>query len=128
MRREELLREIARLDEEINRTIGSAELPRIDVRPFPYSIWLFTIGCFAWALFGDRIPGAYVYYLESVRYAWYLGIICAGVGFIAVVNWLFRGRGYQAKSEAYVSASRKARELQERRRELQTELRAISGD
>ena len=128
MRREELLAEIARLDEEINRTIASAELPRIDVRPFPYAIWLFTALCFAWVYLGNRVLSDYALYLDTVSYAWNIGIICGIVAVLATINWIFRGRGYQAKSDAYTIASRRARELQERRRELQTELKSISSE
>lgn len=128
MRRDELLAEIARLDEEINRTVSTVELPRIDVRPFPWAIWVFTALCFAWFFFGDRIPGAYSHYLASVNYAWNIGLVCGIVAVLATINWMFRGRGYQAKSDAYVTASRHARELQERRRELQSELKSISAE
>jgi hypothetical protein len=128
MRREQLLDEIARVDEEINQTIASAQLPRIDVRPFPYSIWIITAAFFAWYFFGDRLPGAYAQYLATADYARILGWICAAVAALATVNWMLRGRGYHSKNEAYLNASRRARELQERRRELQSELRAITGE
>lgn len=128
MKRDDILAEIARIDEEVNRTVSSVELPWLDVRPFPYGIWIFAALCYAWTHFGYRIPGAYAIHMETAPYSRYLGIICAVVGLLATINWLFRGRGYRAETDAYVQATRRARDLQERRRELQSELKVISSD
>ena len=128
MKRDELLKEIARLDEEINRMVASAKLPSLDARPFPFGTWTFAIMCFAWWQYGDRIPGAYIYYLNTYNYAYYLGLVIGLVAILSTISWFLRGRGYQTKNSAYLTASRSARALQERRRELQAELRAISRD
>ncbi len=128
MRRDNILREIANLDEEINRVIGATELPKLDARPFPLGTWIFAAMCFGWAEFGSMIPGAFHYHLQTGAYAWYLGLIMAGVAFLSTLSWLLRGRGDHNKSDAYYTASRKARVLQEQRQELQAELRAISGE
>lgn len=128
MKRDELLAEIARLDEEINRIVTSVELPHIDHRPFPMGLWLFCGICFAWYYFGDRLPGIYSYYVMSAHYAWYAGIIFILIAIYATLRWALGGRSYHRQSQEYTQASLQARELQERRRELQAELRAISAE
>ena len=128
MRRQDLLREIARLDDEINSTVAAAELPRLDYRPFPKGTWLFALLMLGWAEFGGYIPGSFYYHLQTARYDWYLGLVIALVAVLSTISWFMRSRGYKDKSEAYTEASRRARGLQERRRELQMELRALSED
>ncbi len=128
MTREEILKEIARLDEEINRTVAAVELPKLEHRPFPLGMWFLTAGCFAWYRYGGQIPQAYIMHYETAMYAYYLGIIFGVIAVLATISWIVRGRGYSSKSEAYTAAGRSARELQERRRDLQAELRAISRD
>lgn len=128
MRRDDLMAEIARLDAEINRTVTSVELPRLEYRPFPWGLWIFCGMCFAWYYYGDRVPGAYPYYVITAHYAWYIGLIFILIALYATLRWVFRGRGYHERSEAYGAASRRARDLQEQRRELQAELRAISQE
>lgn len=127
MRREDLQREIAQLDEEITRIIGSVELPQLKARTFPASTWLFAALCFAYVYFGFLIPGSYQVHMETHRYARWLGWAALLLALVSTLRWLFRGRGYQAKSAAYTNASRRARELQEKRQELQAELRAMEG-
>ena len=128
MKREELQREIARLDDEINRVISSVELPKLDVRPFPTGTWLFAFLCLAWWLYGYKIPGAYDYHLQTSVWAFRLGALMAMVALLSTISWVLRGRGYQNRSDAYTNASRKARELQERRKDLQAELRSLTQD
>jgi len=128
MRREDLLREIAEIDDQINSVIGAVELPKLNAVPFPTGTWVLAILCFAWWQFGGYIPGAFIFHLETARWAFYLGLVLSVFGFISTVRWMFSGRSYEAQSSAYTDASRKARELQERRRDLQAELRAISKD
>lgn len=126
MNREQILEEIARLDEEINRVLASAQLPKLEHRPFPLGLWALTGLSFAWWKYGDYLPGAYIYHFETAQYGFYLGIVFAVIAVLSSISWLIRGRGYGGKSEAYRSASRNARELQERRRELQAELKSLS--
>lgn len=131
MRRDEILAEIARLDEQINRTVSRVELPRVDAYPFPVGIWVFTLACFAWYLYADDIPATAMYHLQTAVYAKYLGWICGGFALLATMNWAYRAlssRRDRSKSEAYMAASRQARELQERRRELQAELRSLTEE
>ena len=128
MRREDIQREIARLDDEINRVVGSAELPKLQARPFPSGTWMLAILCLAWWQFGGYIPGTFRFHLETARWAFYIGLALAAMAFISTVFWMFSGQGYETKSQAYTDASRKARELQERRRDLQSELRALIKD
>ena len=128
MRREDLLREIARIDDEINAVVGAAELPRLNAVPFPTGTWVLAILCLAWWQFGGHIPGVFIFHLETARWAFYVGLLLAVFGFLSTIRWMFSGRSYQEKSSAYTDASRKARELQERRRDLQAELRALVKD
>lgn len=128
MRRELLLQEIANIDKELNRVVAASPLPAMNGRPFPLGAWVFAGMCLGWAEYGHRIPGAYLHYLQTARYAWYLGIAMAVVALFSTISWLVRSFGRSNKSENYFSASREARILQERRRDLQAELRAISGE
>jgi MFS superfamily sulfate permease-like transporter len=128
MNREQLLQEIARLDEEINRVVGSTRLPALEYRPFPIGTWITAAMFFAWWKFGDRLPGAYVYHYQSQNYAFYLGLIFIVIAIFSSISWFIRSRKYGKTSEEYTAASRDARELQERRRELQAELRALSKE
>lgn len=131
MRREQLLREIAEIDDRINQAVTSAELPTFEYKPFPLGTWILAIMLFAWSRFGSMIPEAYAYYDQTKTYAFYGAIVLGALALIRSVLWLLRGHGgraYQKKSSAYMEASRDARELQEKRRELQAELRAISGE
>ncbi len=127
MRREQLLKEIAEIDEEINKVVAATALPRLDARPFPLGTWIFAGMCFAWSEFGYKIPSAFHYYLQTETYARYMGIIIAIVAALSTISWLIRGSGQRGKNDDYFKTSRKARELQERRRDLQAELVAISG-
>ena len=126
MRRVELQKKIAQLDEEINSVLASTELPKLDVRPFPIGTWLFGFLCLAWVEFGSRIPAMYSYHLETAVWEWRLGLVIQAVAFLSTLSWFFRGRGYEYKSAAYTEASRKVRDLQERRRDLQSELRGLT--
>jgi type VI protein secretion system component VasK len=128
MRREQLQREIARLDEEINQVISSTEIPRLDMRPFPTGTWIFAILCFAWSLFGGLIPGAGVYHMETAGWAWIAGIVFVILAVISTISWFLRRRGYKERSGEYLQASRQARELQEKRRDLQAELRSLNEE
>ncbi len=128
MNRESLQRRIAQLDEEINQVITATEIPKLDVRPFPTGTWLVAILCFAWSQFGSLIPGARQYHLETAKWAWIAGIVLGVIAILSTISWFFRRRGYKGRSDNYMAASRKARELQEKRRELQAELRSLTEE
>ena len=125
MRREDLQREIARLDEEINQVIGATELPSLDIRPFPRGTWFFAAVCFAYAYLGYMIPGGREVHQDIQQYARWLGAGMTVIAVLSTILWFFKGRGYQNRSSSYMQASRRARELQEKRQELQAELRAL---
>ena len=125
MRREDLQREIARLDEEINQVIGSAELPSLDIRPFPRGTWFFGVVCLAYAYFGYMIPGGREVHQDIQQYARWLGMGMIVLAVISTIFWLFKGRGYQQRSDSYMQASRRARDLKEKRQEIQAELRSL---
>lgn len=128
MNRESLQREIARLDQEINAVISSTEIPRLDVRPFPTGTWLLAILCFAWSLFGQLVPGAARWHYKTANWAWIAGIVLGVVAILATISWLLRKRGQRGHSDDYMQLSRRTRELQEQRRELQAELRALNEE
>ncbi len=128
MRKEQLLQEIASLDEQITRLTAAAALPQYDSRQFPLGKWVLTALIFGWAEFGYRIPDAYIFHVKTARYAWYLTIFMVAVTLVSTFLWMMRGFNRHKNCDEYYTASRQARELQLRRKELQAELLVISGE
>lgn len=130
--REQLLKEIADLDAQINRLVASMKLPRIEYHPFPKSMWILALLCFGWTMFGADIPlpNAAEMHQQYSTWSWNLGLVCLVWALISTVSWIFkRGRGRrQEKSENYMENSRMVQGLQEQRRELQARLRDLTAE
>lgn len=121
MTREQIMREIAELDKEINRVLASAQLPSLKVKPFPWGTWFLTLLAFAWYVAGDLVPYANAYHAKYGYIGLYVGIIFGILAIISTLSWMFQRR--RPLSKEYEAATEKSKVLQERRRELQKRLR-----
>ena len=119
-------REIAEIDGELNRTLGSTTLPSLDSKPFPKGTWLLAFLAAAWWMFGSELPVISEYYPKYGEWGMYAAIGFGILALLTTLSWLFRRRG--GVSAEYRQASDKARILQERRRELQVQLRELEAD
>jgi len=119
---EELQKQIADLDREINRILAEKRLPPLKPpRPFPLSSWVLAIVLVAYYLFGDLLPYVGTYHGKFGLYAFYAGLVMALLALLLTVRWLF-SRAPRTPPE-YIEASRKAQELQNQRRLLEKQLR-----
>ncbi|MGI8907424.1 MAG: hypothetical protein ACR2IE_13145 [Candidatus Sumerlaeaceae bacterium] len=126
MQRDAIQREIAEIDGELNRVLGSTTLPSLEVKPFPKGTWLLAFLSAAWWMFGSDLPVISNYHSQYGDWGMYAAVAFGILGLMTTLSWLFRRRG--GMSTEYAQASEKARVLQERRRELQVELRELEAE
>lgn len=126
MDRAEIQREIAEIDQELNRTLGSTALPSLDVKPFPVWTWVLALVAAAWWMIGSDVPVISEYHGQYGEWGMYAAIVLGLLGLLSTLSWLFRRRG--GVSTEYRQATEKARVLQERRRELQVRLRELEAE
>lgn len=128
MNREDLLREITRIDSEINKVVVETELPSVRYQPFPKIGWILAGALALWAIFGQAVPHAEAQTIHA-QYSVY-GLYGAAIfGLLALLRTItfFTSRSSMlTKSARYRENSAKIRELQEQRRQLQSELNSIS--
>jgi hypothetical protein len=125
MTREDIQRRIADLDTEINRILGNARLPSLEIRPFPKGTWILFGLCLVYYFFGADIPYVDAYHNQYARYAFYASGILAILALWGTLTWLFRrGGGF---SKEYGEATAKVKDLQNERRELQAELKELQS-
>ena len=125
MTREDIQRRIADLDNEINRILGNARLPSLEVRPFPKGTWILSALCLGYYFFGGDLPYVDAYHSEYAKYAFGASGILAVLALWSSLTWLFRRRG--GFSKEYGEATAKVRDLQNERRELQAELKEFQS-
>ena len=125
MGRDDIQRRIAQLDNEINSIIGSAQLPSLEVRPFPKGTWIMAILLLGYYLFGADIPYISQFHEPYARYFYIGSGIFAVLAVWGTLSWLFRRRGGMSKE--YGAATAKVRDLQNERRELQSQLKELSS-
>lgn len=123
MEREEIHREIADIDRELTRVLGSAELPRLNSRAFPTGTYILTLLALAWWMFGGEAPYVSQYYGRFGEWGLYAAGVLALLALCGTVSWILRPRG--GMPAEYRTATEKSRDLQERRRELQARLREL---
>jgi hypothetical protein len=121
---DEIQREIADLDKQINDTYAETRLPSLrPARKFPSGSWGLAVICLGWHFFADLVPPVQSFHDLSKPYVLYAGLVLAAIAVLQTVFWFFGGT--PKASKAYTEATRKANELQERRRMLQQELKAL---
>ncbi|MCX7964155.1 MAG: hypothetical protein N2644_06720 [Candidatus Sumerlaea chitinivorans] len=119
---QEIQRQIAELDKQINNLIAEHRLPPIKpAKPFPLGTWILALLVAAWWLFGDMVPMVGSYRQMTTPYDWYATLILGALALLRTVLWLL-GRPRKTPPE-YLEVTRKVQELQEQRRLLQKELR-----
>jgi len=125
MKREQLQREIAALDERINTLISHNPLPDLKYKPFPSGWWILTVALFAWSLWGGLIPGLEIAQLKTANWAWIGGCISCIIAVITTFIWIIRKRHQRKSRSIFGNSGEQVRSLQDRRRELQAQLRAM---
>jgi hypothetical protein len=126
MDRASIQREIAEIDGELNRTLGATKLPSLEVKPFPIWTWLLAFAAAAWWMLGSDLPVIAEYHRSYGEYGLYAAIALGLLGLFSTLSWALRKRG--GVSQEYRQATEKARVLQERRRELQVQLRELDAE
>lgn len=126
MTRDQIQREIADLDRQLNQVLGSTQLPSLEARPFPTWTWIAAFLAAAWWMFGSDVPVIQNYHRDYGQYGLYAALILGLFALLSTLSWMFRRRG--GVSEDYKAATAKSRELQERRRELQVRLRELEEE
>jgi hypothetical protein len=126
MDRASIQREIAEIDGELNRTLGSTQLPSLEVKPFPVWSWVLAFLAAAWWMIGSDVPVISEYHGRYGEYGFYAAIALGLLALFSTISWALRRRG--GVSPEYRQATEKARVLQERRRELQVQLRELDAD
>ncbi len=119
---EELQRQIAEIDKQINKILVEKRLPPLKPpKPFPLGTWILALLVFGYYLFGDMIPYVGQYYADYGKYAMYVAGVVAILAVLRTVLWLF-SRNPKTPPE-YLEASQQVKELQDQRRLLEKELR-----
>ncbi len=127
MERNEILRQIAELERQVNAELAQTRLPgmRSSHKTFPSPMWGLTIFCFAWWGFGDMIPPAASIHAMTKPYAFYVACVLGVIAILQTVLWLF-SRG--AKADAgYMQHTQHVRELQQQLAQLRQQLRDMDA-
>ncbi len=123
--RAQLQTEIAELDRQINAELGKTRLPSLNTRnaSFPWSYYILAALVLAWWQFGGMLPipghDKYAHYAM-----WVGGAICV---FAVIRTFLWLIRRNPKGGTKYMEATTHVRELQQRRQELQKQLKEIEG-
>jgi hypothetical protein len=125
MTREDILRRIAELDNEINHILGNTQLPSLESRSFPMGTWIFAALLAGYYLFGADIPMIDRFHQPYGRYFFYASGLFAVLALWGSLSWLFRKRG--GVSKEYGEASVRVKGLQDQRRELQAQLKELES-
>jgi len=121
---EDLQRQIAEIDKQINKILVEKRLPPLKPpKPFPLGSWILAILLAAYYLFGDMIPVVGEYHALYSQYSMYAAMVVAAYALLRSVLWLF-GRNPKTPPE-YLEASQQVKELQNQRRLLEKELREV---
>lgn len=128
MQRDDLLREISRLDKEINLLVTETELPQINYVPFPSVSWFVAGFAALWAMFGGMIPQAEALrvYKQFGSYGYLAAAIFAVLASIRTFQYFLSKSTYSRTSGNYRENSLRIQELQAKRRDLQIELTTLS--
>jgi hypothetical protein len=119
---EDLQRQIAEIDKQINKILVEKRLPPLKPpKPFPLGSWILAILLAAYYLFGDMIPVVGGYHALYSQYSMYAAMVVAAYALLRSVLWLF-GKNPKTPPE-YLEASQQVKELQNQRRLLEKELR-----
>ncbi|MBX7244784.1 MAG: hypothetical protein K1X53_04755 [Candidatus Sumerlaeaceae bacterium] len=122
--RKELQQELADLDRQINAEVAKAPLPKMrDVhRRFPFAYFILGgLGIGYWAA-GDSIPGVSgSLHTSTADYGLYVGGVIIAIGVIRLLQWMFLSN-FKADAQ-YKEATVTVKDLQQKRRELQQELK-----
>jgi hypothetical protein len=125
MERNEILRQIAELERQVNAELAQTRLPgmRSSHKAFPSPMWGLTAFCFGWGAFGGQIPPAERIHAMSMPYAYYVGVVLGGIAVLQTVLWLF-SRGSTADA-SYIQHTHHVRELQQQLAALRQQLRDL---
>ncbi len=127
MRREEMLQEIASLDDQINTHLAGAKIPTLDKRPFPLGTWIVALIFFALTYYGHLIPEVGAQIHEYGKWFWYAGILMAVVALLSTLSWIMSKLKKDNTTE-YREATAKVKVLQERRQELVMRIKELDNN
>lgn len=123
--RQEIMRRISDLDQQINAELAQQRAPTLDQmhRRFPIMDWIAAAACFAWAQFGQMVPGVENFHAISEKWVFWIAILLAALAAFRTVLWLVkRPRG---RVEGYAQMTERVRKLQDERRDLQLQLEQV---
>jgi hypothetical protein len=126
MTRDELQRRIAQVNRDINDEVSKSPLPNFKPKPFPTGAWVLGIICAALGLFGGQINALKPYYDDYGEYGFYAAAVFGIYAVLRTLLWLFQGK--PKGSREYMESTTHVRELQERRRELEMQLKEIDPE
>jgi hypothetical protein len=126
MGREDIQRRIGEINREINEEVGKTTLPEYKPKLFPTGLWIFAAVCAGWWLFGNQVPQAAQYHAEYGEYGLYAAVVIGAYALFKTVLWLFQGK--PKGSAEYMNATARVRELQDKRRDLEMQLKELDAE
>lgn len=120
MVREQLVRQIAAIDEEINKEAAAHRVPSLNLkhRTFPFATWISAIFFLAFWLFGSHIAAAYFEWAPLIFLV--LGALFTLSGIWRTMMWVVKRN--QKVDAGYAEGSARIRALRAEREELQQRL------
>lgn len=123
MTRAQIQQQLVDLDRQINEESAKNRVPSLNLRnrSFPWAYWVSAAVFLAAGLFGGQfLPQLHAQY---GKYALIIGAVIGISGAIRTVIFFVKGRSHNDKG--YAQATEKIRQLQEKRQELQKQLKEI---
>lgn len=118
MDREQIMQEIARLDQQIRDISARGRAGRLTVQPFPIGAWIGAMVCLAYWLFGGMIEQEFHAWAQYIGLV--LGILLLLSAVLQSIKWIgSRGGG---KTRDFEKNMQEAQILQAKRDELQAQL------
>lgn len=127
MRRDEMLQEIASLDDQINTHLAGAKIPTLDKKPFPLGTWIVAAIFFALSYYGHLIPEVGEQIHQYGKWMLYAGILMAVLAVLSTLAWIMSKLKKDNTTE-YREATAKVKVLQERRQQLVLKIKELDSD
>ncbi len=117
MRRDEMMQEIASLDDQINTQLAGAKLPSLDKPSFPLGTWLIAAVFYGLSLYGALLPEVGPQMKEYSVYFFWGAVIIAVFALLGTFSWMIKMFRTE-NTESYRAATAQVKVLQDRRQEL----------
>lgn len=126
MGREDIQRRIGEVNREINEEVAKTTIPEYKPKVFPTGSWILAVLGAAWWLAGSEVPQVAAYHQDYGEYGLYVAVIVGAYALLKTVLWLFQGK--PTGGAEYINATARVRELQEKRRDLEMQLKELDAE